>query len=113
MGTSTSNKILAQTIYSFNSTGLDGTLKLAASLDFPSRLLRVINQSNVPVILSYDGVNAHDVVLAGSVMQIPFAELGLASNYSASMPAKTNIYVTGSAGTGSIVFASYYQPYNP
>jgi|KBSSwiStaDraftv2_1062776.scaffolds.fasta_scaffold126283_3 hypothetical protein len=113
MGTSSSNKILAQTIDSFNSAGLDGTLKLAATLDFPTRLLRIINQSNVPVIISYDGTNAHDVILANSVMQLPFAALGLAGNYSASMAANTNIYVTGSAGTGNIIFAAYYQPINP
>lgn len=113
MGTSSSNKILAQTLFTFDSSTLNNTLQFAATLDFPTRLLRIINQSNVPVIISYDGVHAHDVVLATSTTQIPFAELGLAGNYSASMAANTNIYVTGAAGMGNIVFVAYYQPYNP
>ena len=113
MGASPSNKILAQTIQTFDSAGLDGTLKLAATMLFPIRLLRIINESNVPVIISYDGVHGQDVVLASSVTQIPFAELGLSNNYSAALAANTNIYVTGVAGMGSIIFAAYYQPYNP
>ncbi len=113
MGSSPSNKILAQTIQVFDSASLNGTLKLAATLDFPTRLLRIINQSNVPVIVSYDGVHAHDVVLAASTVQLPFAALAFSSNYSAAMAANTNIYVTGAAGMGNIIFAAYYQPYNP
>ena len=113
MGTSTSNKILAQTLQSFDTSGLDNTLKLAATLDFPTRLLRIINESNVPVIISYDGAHGHDVILANSVVQIPFAELGFSSNYSAALAANTKIYVTGAAGMGFIIFAAYYQPYNP
>lgn len=113
MSSSSSNKIFAQVIDSFDSSGLDNTLKLAATLDFPTRLLRIINQSNVPVIISYGGVNANDVVLANSVAQLPFAELGLAGNYSCSMAAQTKIYVTGAAGIGNIVFAAYYQPIYP
>ena len=113
MGSSSSNKILAQTIQSFDSSTLSGSLQLAATLDFPTRLLRIINESNVPVIISYDGVHGHDVVLANSAAQIPFAELGLAGNYSASMAAHTNIYVTGATGMGNIIFVAYYQPYNP
>src|SRR5438876_694939 len=103
MGTSPSNRILAQILDSFDSSGLDNTLKLAATLDFPTRLLRIINQSNVPVIVSYDGANANDVVLANSVLQISFAELAFSANYSAAMAANTNIYVTGTAGMGNIV----------
>ena len=66
MGSSPSNKILAQTIQTFDSASLDNTLKLAATLLFPTRLLRIINESNVPVIISYDGAHGHDVVLASS-----------------------------------------------
>jgi len=113
MGTSPSNKILAQTIQTFDSSTLNMNLQLAATLSFPARLLRIINESNVPVIISYDGVHGHDVVLATSTTQIPFADLNFSSNYSAAMAANTNIYVTGAAGMGSIIFAAYYQPYNP
>lgn len=112
MGTSPSNKILAQTIQVFDTSTLSGSLQLAATLLFPIRLLRIINESNVPVIISYDGVHGHDVVLATSTTQIPFADLGLAANFSCSMAANTNIYVTGATGMGSIIFAAYYQPTN-
>ena len=112
MANSPSNRILAQTIFTFNSANLDNTLKYAATLDFPTRLLRIINESNENVIISYDGVNAHDVVLADTTIQLPFGALGFSNNNSCAMAANTNIYVTGSAGMGNIIFVAYYQPSN-
>jgi len=116
MGTSSSNKILAEVVQSFDSASLDGTPQLAATLTFPSRLLRILNESNVNVLISYDGVHANDTVLAGKEVNLYFGALGQAGNFSAAMAAHTNIYVIGAAGmgnTGSIVFVSYYQPIHP
>lgn len=112
MAVSPTNRIIAQTLQVFASTGMDGTLQVAAVMDFPILLLRIINASTKDIIISYDGVHYHDYIVAGTTLQIPFAELSLSSNYSAAMSAHTTIYVTGVAGTGNISFCMYYQPFN-
>lgn len=112
MGVFPSNRLAAQILQVFNSADMTGSLQLAATLDFPTRLLRIINNSTEDVIISYDGVNGHDVVQKGTVFQLPVSALSLSVNYSVSLPAGLNIYVTGSAGTGDIIICAYYQPSN-
>jgi hypothetical protein len=74
----------------------------------PVFFLRVINDSTEPIFVSYDGVNNHDYVRAGSDLEVstqsnsqPNARYALFDKYE-------QVYVKGAAGTGTIAMTGYY-----
>ena len=97
-----------ETLRSFNSTGLTGTLQaLGTPLGFPSSILKIVNNSTSLVTISWDGVNAHDILPASS-----FALYDICSDTQREeglyIAQGTQFYVSGSAGTGLIYLASFY-----
>lgn len=73
-------------------------------------LLRVINDSNVPVLISYDGINAGDYVRAGETLQINAQTNSVNVNSVLHFRKGTTVFVAGNAGMGDVVLAGYYQP---
>jgi len=78
-------------------------------LPFPCFLIRVINNSNKDVMISYDGVTDHDFIPMGQTLQLPFQSNSQPNGYVALMAKGTIVYVQGAAGTGDIYLAAYYQ----
>lgn len=70
--------------------------------------MKVVNDSTEPVTISWDGVNAHDYVRAGSDAIYQFTTNR--SNDSPMLVAQsgTQLYVKGTAGTGSINLVVFY-----
>ena len=105
----TTKSILPLEMASFNTTGLTTGFKVVNTNGFAEApcILRITNDSNKDVTVSYDGTNPHDYVVAGKVLQIvvPTSVKG--------MPAfkeRTKVYVKGTgAGTGSVYLAAYYR----
>lgn len=85
---------------------------ISSSITEPCFLIRIINASNAPLAISYDGDTYNDLVLANSTLQISFTT-NSAYNSTASFSKGTTIYatkLTGDAATGNIYFTGYYQP---
>ncbi len=78
-------------------------------------LIRIINDSNTAVNISYDGITVHDYVRAGESLQLPFQSNSQPRNETALLRKGTVVYVRGTAGpgVGFITLCGYYQPNNP
>lgn len=88
-------------------------LSATAGIPFPLFLVRIFNNSNVNVLISYDGTNTHDFVTAGGVLELNFQTNSQPNTMIAKLAAGTKIYAkatTGGAGVGLVYLAGYYQP---
>ena len=96
-------KIYPDVLRSINSATFAGAyLALGTPFNFPIRILKIANPSNVDVTISWDGINDHDFVPAGSYMVY---DLGCQKGEPApAMEAAkgTQIYVKGAAGVGFV-----------
>jgi hypothetical protein len=104
------NAIKADTLASFNSTGLTGSLKVVNAAGFagPVVLLRIINDCNKAITISYDGAINHDYLAAGSTLMLNLQTNSAPNNYVAMLKKGASVYVSGAAGTGYIYVAAYY-----
>ena len=81
-----------------------------AGLDKACSILRVINDSNKTIAISYDGTTDNDVIPANTVLQLPVQSNAQPNSYRALFAQGTVVYASGTAGTGSVYVAGYYQP---
>ncbi len=103
--------IRAITRAGFNTAGL-GLPYLPLNINGISNscfLLRLVNDSNVGITISYDGAVAHDYIRAGSTLDLP-GSYGLQDNGSIGGWRKgTVVYISGAAaGVGFIYLTGYY-----
>ena len=102
--------VKAINLSSVNAAGLTGGYDVInAGLTHSCFKLRIINDSNVPVGISYDGINTHDHVYSVSNVTLDFQNNAGPSGYKASIAKGTKIYLIGAAGVGTIYLAGYYQ----
>jgi len=73
-------------------------------------LIRLVNDTNKDLTVSFDGVTSHDFVPAGTVLQLPFqSNLALSSGV-AQLKKGTVVYIKSDAsGTGNAYLSGYYQ----
>lgn len=84
----------------------------AAGLTHPCFLLRIINNSNITILISYDGVNNHDILPPNDTLQLDFQTNSQPSGHMALLRKGTVIYAkrsAGAAGVGIIYLCGYYQ----
>lgn len=73
-------------------------------------LIRIINDSNIDIFISYDGVTDTDFLQAGQTLQLPFQSNSQPSNWRALLPKGSIVYVSApAAGVGEIYLAAYAQ----
>ena len=79
-------------------------------LERPCYIIRLINDSNRCVMVSYDGRTVHDVVRAEREVEIRgSSQLDLHHMGVGFMPPETILYVKGSpGGSGTLYLAGYY-----
>ena len=98
-----SNRLVPQTLRSINSTTFTGSYQaIGTPLEFPARIIKVVNNSSVVVTLSWDGATDHDFLPIGS---FTLYDCGTNKGTSADVleiPQGTQISVKGAAGTGSV-----------
>ena len=96
-----SNRLRWENLRSINSATLTGGYDaLGTPLDHAAFIVKMVNNANVTVTVSIDGVNDIDVCPAGSFwLYDEFNDL----------PAGTQFYVNGSAGSGLIYLAVQYH----
>jgi hypothetical protein len=104
------NSIKVDTLASFNSTGLTGSLKIVNAAGFagPVAILRIINDCNKAITISYDGSTNHDYLAAGATLHLNIQNNAAPNNYVAMLKKGSSVYVSGAAGTGYIYIAAYY-----
>ena len=106
--------VKALTLSPFNSAGLNGNLQAinGTGIAHSCSIFKVINASNVPIIISYDGVNDNDLVPVGGVLSLELQTNSSPSGWVAMMRQGTIVYAkstTGAGGVGTIYVGGYYQ----
>lgn len=76
---------------------------------YPVFLLRLVNDSNVDVFVSYDGSTFNDFVPANESVQLNFQTNNRPDNHVALMAKNTIVYVSGVAGVGTFYVIGYAQ----
>lgn len=98
---------------SIDSASFSGSYQLlsgAAGLTKPCITLRIVNNSDKDVTVSYDGTNDHDYVPTKTVRDIQFQTNSLPQTQTCSLAQATKIYVKAVAGTGLVYLSGFYQP---
>jgi len=84
----------------FNDAGIEGALCF----------IRITNDSDTDVYISYDGVNDHEFIEAGERIEVYFQANSAPTNYVSKLKKYTVIYIRGNAqSTGYIYVAGYYN----
>lgn len=102
------SRIAWETLRSIDSATFTGSKQAVGTpLAFPSYILKLVNNSTVLVTISIDGINDVDVAPANSFWLYDEGKVGLNSGFPA-VPAGTQIFVTGAAGTGLVYLVNQY-----
>ena len=108
------NKIKAIPLKSLASTGFSSTYALvtaASGIPNPCLMLKIVNNSDQDVTVSYDGTNDHDFVPKATVTELKPGDVNQPNNYSILWAQGTQVWVKGSAGmAGSVYLSGYYVP---
>jgi hypothetical protein len=70
--------------------------------------LRICNDSNENITISYDGVNDHEFIPSLLTFDLPTQTNSQPNARLALFKAFTTVYVKGSAGSGNITLSGYY-----
>lgn len=100
------NRITWETLRTLDSATLTGGYdKVGTALAHQSYILKMVNNSSVLVTVSIDGVTDIDVLPANSFFLYDESEGNQAQP---ALPAGTQIFVKGTAGTGNIYLVNQY-----
>jgi len=73
-------------------------------------MLRITNDSDSDIFISYDGVGYHEYIASGDRIEINFQTNSSPSGYVSKVKKGTILYVQGEVGqTGNIYLAGYYN----
>lgn len=71
--------------------------------------IKIFNNSDEDVFVSFDGSTDADYIIAGANVFIPTIFSAQPNTYVANFSLGTIVYLKGTAGTGDIYLAGYYQ----
>lgn len=106
------NSVSAVVLTSVDAAIFDGTFQAInpAGLSEACFAIRVVNNSSVDVIISYDGENGHDFIPHGTVLMIDSQANSQPNNFICKFAKGTIIYAFNDAGGDGLVYlAGYYQ----
>lgn len=69
----------------------------------------IINNSSGNVLVSYDGITAHDFIPSASSAPYPIQTNSQPNTFIANLAKGTIVYVLGSVGTGDVYLSGFYQ----
>ena len=104
-----STVIYPEALKSIASSGISSSYQaIGAATTHQARIIKLLNNSTQDVTVSWDGINDHDYVPANS-----FALYDFTTNRSTDSPlivaqTGTNLFVKGTAGTGSVYLVVFY-----
>lgn len=104
------NSVKAVPLSGFNSAAVLNNFQPINPGGFPESpfFVRINNASNSGIIISFDGVTDHDVVLANDFLDIPTQTNAQPGAWVALFPKYTVVFVRGVAGVGTIFLSAYY-----
>jgi len=71
--------------------------------------IRITNDSNTDVIISYDGINDHEYIPATKTMSTYFQINSVPASKKSLLRKGTIVYIRGTAGIGYIFLSGYYN----
>jgi len=106
------NIVQAVTLTSLASASVTAAFQAVNTSGLPNAcfMIKIINNSSEDVTVSYDGTNAHDYGPTLSTALLSVQNNAQPNNFINNFPVGTKVYVKGTAGTGNIYVAGYYQP---
>lgn len=106
------NRVKALEYNTFDVSGLMPGVFLAVNpngFEHPCFLVRIVNDSDADLFISYDGSTFQDFIPAAETLQLPFQTNSQPNNDIAVMQKGTRVYVSGNAGAGTVYVIGYYQ----
>ena len=101
-------RIAWETLRSIDSATLAGSyVALGTPLAHPSYICKLVNNSNVLLTISIDGINDVDVAPANSFWLYDESKVGISGSFPA-LPQGTQIMIKGAAGVGLIYLVSQF-----
>jgi hypothetical protein len=102
------NRIAWENIRSIDSATFTGVYQnVGTPLKFPSYICKLVNNSNVLVTISIDGINDMDIAPANSFWLYDEGKVGRDGAFPA-LPEGTQVMVKGAAGVGLVYLVSQY-----
>jgi len=102
-------KLIYETLRSRDSATFTGSYQtLGTPLNFPSSIVKLVNNSNVLVTISVDGVNDHDISPASSFWLYDITTNHTTEYGSIFVHKDTQYYVKGSFGVGLVYLVVQY-----
>lgn len=82
----------------------------APQLTLPNAVffLRIVNQTNNPITISFDGTTDHEYVLSGQVFEINTQTNSLPNNKVSLFSARDTIFIKGAGGGTAVTISGYY-----
>lgn len=103
-----STKLQPDVLRSIDSASFTGSFQaIGTALTNSTRIIKITNNSAVLVLISWDGVNANEVLPAGSFILIDVSSNKEMGNI-LEIPEGTQFFASGSASTGLVYLSSYY-----
>jgi hypothetical protein len=105
-------RAIFETIRSIDSATFTGSYqKLGSAITNPSVLMKLFNNSGSLITISFDGVNDHDVMPAGSFEIFDFGSdsQSVSGDARLALPAGTQVFVKASSSTGLVYLVTVYQ----
>lgn len=103
-----SQRVAWENLRSIDSATFTGSFQaVGGPLLFPSYICKLVNNSDVLVSVSVDGINAVDVAPANSFWLYDEGKVGRDSAFPA-LSKGTQVFVSGSVGTGSVYLVTQY-----
>jgi len=105
------NSVRAEILTSFSSADLTGVFQAINPLGLsrPCGLIRLVNDTDVDVVVSYNGIDENDYLQTGKVLEV---NIRTSSDYNhlAQFSKGTVVYVSGGAGqSGNLYLTAYSQ----
>jgi hypothetical protein len=111
---SVKNMVLPIPLTFFDATDFNGTYQLLSAFNgipYACIMIRIVNNSDQDVAVSYDGITTHDFVPTLSSLNLQFQTNSQPQNSVCSLSQGTKIWIlANAAGTGVVYLAGFYQP---
>lgn len=98
------------TLASIDSASFTGSYQTLGTLTQPAVMLKIVNNSDQIVTVSYDGANDNDILPASSATIYDFGSNAqdVSGSGRLSLPSGTVVRVKGSVGTGFVYLVTVY-----
>jgi len=105
------NRVFPLELQSIDSSTLTANYQAveASGIEAPAFVIRISNNSDEDVTISFDGSTDHEIVAAGEGIRWDFQTNARPQTNIAALAQGTVIYAKGTAGTGTITISGWYQ----